>query len=422
MNDDDLTTDLGRELRDRSDAMHGTSLGLADVQQKARSIRRRRTVTAVGGAVAAIALIVPTAALANHHGGRTTEPLPATQSVTPTPSPTTSEGQQPPAGVLDVSDLPTGDAPRVEYVTGGNTLHQIDGSSVEIPTRYPVNSFVVLTDGSHIWLTRDNGTTYVEVQDLDGTLHDPVPSVGSLAVNPSHSIAAWVTPDGQVMVWTLGAKAQKPLGDPLAAGSELRMAAVTGDDCALACTVYVNVASPQGGDAPWEPWEVSASQTQLLRDGGYLTVSDISRAGVTIGLTKITDIDTCSKVLGGGEFAGWSTCKNQLASFSTEGGLVLATPTYYDGLGPTSIAMYAVSGGPRLFERRSDAKHQAFYAQPGPAWEDEKHLLASVFQDGRWSIVRIAADGTMEYAVPPIAGADVENPFVLATGGPAVGD
>ncbi len=160
----------------------------------------------------------------------------------------------------------------------------------------------------------------------------------------------------------------------------------------------------------------------MLRDGGYLTVSDISQAGVTIGLTKITDVDSCSKVLGGGEFAGWSTCKNQLTSFSTEGGLVLATPTYYDGLGPTSIAMYAASGGPRLFERQSDAKHQAFYAQPGPAWEDDKHVLASVFQDGRWALVRIAADGSMEYAVQPVAGGNVANPYVLATGGPTRGD
>ena len=423
MNDDDLTTDLGRELRDRSDAMHGSSLTLADVQHKARSIRRRRAATAVGGAVAAIALIVPTAALANHHG-HTTEPLPpATQSVTPTPSPTVAEGQQPPAGVLDVSDLPTGAAPGMEYVTGGTTLHQIDGSTVDIPTRYPVSSFVVLTDGSHIWLTRDhNGTTYVEVQDLDGTLHDPVPSAGSLAVNPLHSIAAWVSPDGQVTVWTLGATEARPLGDPLTAGSELRMGAVSGDDCALACTVYVNVNSAQGGDAPWVPWEVTESVTHVLRDGGYLTVSDISQAGLTIGLTKITDFDTCSKLSGGGEFQGFSTCKNQLTSFSTEGDLVLAPPAYFDGLGPTSIAMVNASGGPLLFERKSDAKHQAFYAFPGPAWEDDKHVVASVFQDGRWALVRIAADGSMDYAVPPVAGENVENPYVLATGGPTRGD
>ena len=98
MNDNDLTTDLGRELHDRADAMLGSSLGLADVQRKARSIRRRRTAVAVGGVAAAVALIVPTAVLANHHNGRSIEPLPATQSVTPTPSPTTAQGQQPAPG------------------------------------------------------------------------------------------------------------------------------------------------------------------------------------------------------------------------------------------------------------------------------------------------------------------------------------
>ncbi len=87
MNDDDLTTDLGRELHGRSEAMHGSSLALADVRQTARSIRRRRTATAIGGAVAAVALIIPTAAIASHQGHRTSPLPPATQSVTPLPAP-----------------------------------------------------------------------------------------------------------------------------------------------------------------------------------------------------------------------------------------------------------------------------------------------------------------------------------------------
>ena len=174
MNDDDLTTDLGRALRDHSDAMHGTSLALADVQHKARSIRRRRAATAVGGAVAAIALIVPTAALANHTG-RSIEPLPATQSVTPTPSPTTSEGRQPPTGVLDVSDLPTGAAPATDYVYQGR-LHLTDGSTGEVNTRYSPRDFVELADGARVWQTTDQGTPYIEIQDFDGSFHDPVRS------------------------------------------------------------------------------------------------------------------------------------------------------------------------------------------------------------------------------------------------------
>ena len=43
-------------------------------------------------------------------------------------------------------------------------------------------------------------------------------------------------------------------------------------------------------------------------------------------------------------------------------------------------------------------------------------MLAPVFQDGMWSIVRFASDGSMEYAMTPVPGQDVENPYVLATG------
>jgi hypothetical protein len=42
-------------------------------------------------------------------------------------------------------------------------------------------------------------------------------------------------------------------------------------------------------------------------------------------------------------------------------------------------------------------------------------VVAPVFQDGMWAVVRFASNGSMEYAVPPAAGDEMENPFVLAT-------
>jgi hypothetical protein len=417
--DDDLTNDLTRELHGRVDAMPGSALGLGDVQRKARSIRRRRTATALVGAAAAVALIVPTAALATHSGHRD-EPGPATtQSPTPTQTTATADGNQPAPGVLDVSDLPTGAAPQMDYVYKG-VFHFADGGVGRVNTRYTPSQFVELADGARVWQTTDQGTPYVEIQDTDGTFHDPVRSGWGLSVNRTHSIAAWLTPSGQVMIWEGWASQPRPLGDPVP-GSEPKLGPVTGvgqatpgqpgPDCqASSCTVIVNVPG-----ATWQPWEVSESGTQKLLDGSYLTVADQSEAGLTIGYTRITDSGNCSKLLGGGEFQGFSTCKNTLESFSPDGRLILGTPAYPDGVGSNEIAMYDLEGH-RLFDRGSTPKIQPTFNQS--VWEDNSHVLIPVYQEGEWSLVRVASDGSLEYAVTPRPGVDVtENPYVIPTGG-----
>ncbi|WP_151083275.1 hypothetical protein [Nocardioides cynanchi] len=399
--DDDLTTELNRELRGRSDTMRGSALDFGDVQRKARSIRRRRTATAVVGAAAAVALIVPTAALATHSGHRD-EPGPANPS-TPTPTQTTTttaDGHQPAPGVLDVSDLPTGAPPRIAYLGRGSSEHPF--------SPFPATSFTQLNDGTDVVEMNNEGSFEVMVSSPDGAHSGPYGSSAGLAVDPSHSIAAWVDRTGQVMTWTAGAAKPRPLGDPVP-GQDLRIAAVTGDDCSLACSVIVNV-----HDAQHQPWTVDASGSQPLRDGGYLDVNDVDDAGLTIGLYRITDSSTCSKLLGGGEFQGFETCQAQLTSFSPDGRLILGLPSYFDGLGPGGISMYDLSGR-RLFERSSTVKSQAYFSEA--TWEDATHLLAATFQDGKWSLVRIASDGSMEYAVAPAPGPYDSSPFVLPTGG-----
>ncbi|HEX4685156.1 MAG TPA: hypothetical protein VH228_00140 [Nocardioides sp.] len=418
---DDLTRTLTRELEQRSHAMDGTPLHLADVQGRARSIRRRRTTTAVAGVAAAVALIVPAVSLATHTSGKP-EPAPA---ITQTPSPTqtaTDDGQQPAAGVLDVSDLPTGAEPRVEYLTDGQVLHEADGSTVNVDTRYPVVSFTVLSDGTHLWLTADGDTPYVEVQDAEGNVSAPVRSgTWDVGVNNANTVGAWVRPDGQVMVRNSSATEPLEYGDPIRATDDMRMGPVLGDHCGAAgdsCEVYVNVSDPKA-DPSWRPWLVDVNGTQPYLDGTYLILSDVSESGLSIGYRSITDFGSCSILLGGGEFQGFQTCKHALVSFSPDSRLILADPAYHDGIGNGEIAMYDV-GGKLLWDRHGTAKAQAFY--PTAEWEDAEHALAPVFQDGEWSIVRFASDGSMEYAVTPIPGQDVDHPFVVATGGPVLAD
>jgi hypothetical protein len=409
---DELATRLTRTLTDQADVMAGSSLALATVQGRARRIRRRRAATAVVAAAAAVAVVVPTVALASHTGGRP-EPAPATQ--TPSRTLTTTDPAQPKAGVLDVSDLPTGAPPALEYLRSGR-LHFIDGGSGTVNTQYTPVAFLDMYDGSRVWQTSHGSASYIEIQDTDGTFHEPVRTSLGLRTNPGHTIAAWLTTSGQVVVWEAGATDPRPLGDPVP-GSELTLGAVSGNDCSLACTVYVNTADAQGN---LQPWEVTDSGSQPTRDGSYLTVADVASNGLTIGLDKISDSGSCSKLLGGGEFQGFSTCRNTLVSFSPDGRLVLADPAYHDGIGNGEIAMYRTDGGDPLFQRHSTESAQSFY--PEARWEDATHVLAPVFQDGQWSIVRIGSDGSMEYAVAPVPGTDANSPFVLATGGTAYGD
>jgi len=415
---DDLTGTLTRELAERAGVMDGSTLHLADVQGRARSIRRRRTAAVLAGAAAAVAVIVPTAVLATHSNGRP-EPAPATQSPAPSESPSASADHQPAPGVLDVSDLPAGGPPVVDYVRNG-VFHAADGSTYDVATRYTPVEFVELADGSVVWHTvDDNGAGHVEIRDPDGVYHEPVRTTSQLSVNAAHSIVAWLTPSGQVMIWEGWASQPRALGDPVP-GDDVRIGPVTGSgeaapgqpgpDCRQSsCTVVVNV-----HDGPNQPWVVDDSGSQPLRDGGFLDVNDVSRDGLTVGLTRITDFKTCSRLLGGGEFEGFETCANQLTSFSPDGQLVLALPSYFDGVGPGGIAVYDLAGE-RLFHRNATVDAQSYFL--GQTWEDDSHVLAATYQDGRWAVVRFAVDGSMEYAVPPVKGPYETSPFILPTGG-----
>jgi hypothetical protein len=414
-NRDDLATTLARELHQQVDTMD-SSLLLGEVQVRARSIQRRRATAAVAGTVLAVALVVPAVSLLDHSGNRVS-PAPGPATTSPTPSPS-ADGQQPPRDVLDVSDLPTGAPPRMFYVQDG-ALQLPDGEGDgQLQTHYTPNGFVSLNDGARVWQTVDHGTPYVEIEDADGGFHDPVRSDWGLTVNQSHTVVAWLDPSGQVVIWEGRATEPRPLGDPVP-GADLRLGPVIGQGVGAdggggpgcsdgSCTVYVNAADSH------RVWEVSDTGTQQLTDGGYLVLNDQSEAGLSIGLTRITDFGSCSRLQGGGEFQGFKTCENELTTFSPDGGLILAEPPYSDGLGAGAIAMFDLDGH-RVFERHSTARAQAVVTSA--VWEDDAHVLATMFQAGKWSVVRIASDGSMEYAVPPIAGQDLDNPFVLPTGG-----
>ena len=71
------------------------------------------------------------------------------------------------------------------------------------------------------------------------------------------------------------------------------------------------------------------------------------------------------------------------------------------------------TAGDLLSHRSTTKKAPAFYNDA--VWEDETHVLLTVFQDGMWSMVRMDVQGAMEYAIAPQQGNQDNVPWRFET-------
>jgi len=108
-----------------------------------------------------------------------------------------------------------------------------------------------------------------------------------------------------------------------------------------------------------------------------------------------------------------ATCDYALDEFSPDGSYVLASDTYGDGIGSGTIAVFETDGDRLSYRNNRSAKDIRFYNSA--VWEDETHVLFTLFQDGQWSMVRMGVDGALELALPPQAGKAEEVPWHFPT-------
>jgi len=170
------------------------------------------------------------------------------------------------------------------------------------------------------------------------------------------------------------------------------------------CTVFVNSAD---GSRAW----VSTSHGIVDSAGTMKSVADAVPMRV-IGIASRTDEGSCSGLWEKARRPTWTTCDFTLLQFSPDGARMLGTDPYLDGLGQRTVAFLDAKGGV-LTHFRSP--------QDGPtiiqmAWEDPDHALAVVVERNSWSVLRVGVDGSMEYAVAPVEGDNVQRPFVLPEG------
>jgi len=412
---------LRHALHGKVDQMTSSPLATRDVHDRARGIRRRRTAMAGAGIAAALAIIVPTAMFAGAaFDDDTTPPITSsspspTQATDPTQSPTEPDG--PVQGIFDVNDLPEGAAPAVDYAevdeerggVDGGVIHTTDGREVDLPSGRLVE-FAALGDGWVVDMAdSDDATERVYLLDSVGNYSEPWDAMGGLAVAADGSAVAWVGADQVVRVASpsdvleLGA-----MPDDL---SSYSAAGVVGPDCSSSadCTVLVN----DGGVTP-EVFEVSADRVRPV--GDYTKVTS-SRGSLVAAVSSVDDLEpsSCSDVLDvvSGDVA-WHTCDNTMGAFSPDGGAVVGLEPYLSGIGSAALDVLDAGTGRPLLELA--------YAAPGvpsfstvEAWEDDDHLLSIVWRDNEFSIVRIALDGSMEYAVAPVKAGDADSQYRLPT-------
>lgn len=419
--EDDLTRALHKEV----DGLHESPLGLDDVRGHASTLRRRRRVAVGAGIAAALVIVVPTAIAATGGLDRAGDDLPPatasptvteatesapTESPAPSPSPTDSAG--PATTAFDVSDLPTGAPPAIEW-SDGRDAHRADGTVVADVLPAGADGFAPMGSGWVVTTRDDQGGGYAQWVPESGVSTAQVHELdGDLATSPDGEVVAWAGPAGGVRL--IQRDGDEVLEMPaISAAGPYDAVAVTTEDCKegrstdAGCTVFANTLGEQPG--------LWASSSHGFADRYDEEVQQLTAwsEGVYAGITAFNeDLTTCSAVREPDTLSTvWETCDHRLVAFSPDGDHLLGVGSIGDGFADTQTAILDAADGTVLVDLRSDQKTQTGVLQL--AWEDDSHALAVTYADGQWAVVRIGLDGTMEYAVPPRRGSDFERPFYL---------
>ena len=423
--DHDHEDALARALHQKVDGLHESPLGLDDVRGHAGTLQHRRRTAIGAGIAAALVIVVPTAIAATGGLDRAEDDLPlATASPTvteatesgptesPAPSPSSTDSAGPATTPFDVSDLPTGAPPGIEW-SEGRDVHRADGTVVAGVLPDGADGLAPMGAGWVVTTRDDQGGVYAQWIPASGVGTAQVYELdGDLATSPDGEVVAWSEPAGGVRI--IQRDGDEVVEMPaISAPGAYDAVAVSSEDCKegrstdAGCTVFVNTLGEQAG--LWaatshgftDRYDEEVQQLTAWSEGGYAGITAFNEDLTTC--SAVREPDTLSTI--------WDTCDHRLVAFSPDGGHLLGVGSVGDGFADTQAAILDAADGTVLVDLRSDQKTQTGVLQL--AWEDESHALLVTYADGQWAVVRLGLDGTMEYAVPPRRGSDFERPFFL---------
>lgn len=409
MNPTNHNPDLSRSLARHADQFArrgGSELEIDQVLARAGEIRRGRRMraTLVMAAVVA-AIVVPVGIVSVGTNGT---------------NGTNGDEQPGPAAPVQVDESPLtldglkqGDQPHIGYVSGG--VFENGGLGVDLSALAdPIREVAALPGGLLVATQTEFGDLEARYVDQTGNVGPGSwPMEGGFAVSDDGNIGAFVQPDGTPVAVQADGRSFDLARIPR--GTGFNAAAVGGPDCALAaeytgCQVWVTTS----GEKP-ESWVSPASGEASPVAAPFRQLTDVVDGSFITGVTEVKDdLTTCYAVASFEPDTRplWSICGTQLRAFSPDGSRLLGQPDG-DGSGAVGLAVHdAAKGGDALLDL--DTTRDAFLGRM--VWEDDTHVLATVYEKGRWAILRIGLDGSREYAVTPVASNDdVSPPFVLPT-------
>ena len=390
--------ELTRELQARAADVPGEILTLDDVKRAAHRLRWQRR-AAVGAAAAVVVAIAVPVGLSVSAGWDRSGPDLA-PSPSPTPLPT-----EPKHVVLTTDVVEESGEPAIPYLYDG-AINLPTGTLVGVPGSY--DGLARLGEG---WVLTGNdasGNRAVTFADSDGQVTETVPGSGWVALSADGSLVAF-TEGNQVKVrsattgetWTMPGKTEGD-GYPVGVVGQDGRCETTPADSLYVCTVYLNDdsgAKVTGGEFVGMP--------------PYVEVADLSVDGTTSGTVSATDAGSCSEVNYGDGQALWGTCDYSLGRFSPDGGLVIGRPAYLDGAGDDLVAILDATTGALLAEFKSSPENPAMINNA--VWENDRTMLATVYQDGTWTLMRMTADGELTRVTDLVGGEDFSPPLFLPT-------
>lgn len=397
---------LTRELRERSADVGGHPIGLDAVRQSARKIRRRRNI--VSGAVAAVvaSVALPTGVAVTSAINGPDQPVKnphvaTSPSDTPAPTPR-PDGTFP----LTLRGLPSGDAPRADYVLRqARTLVTPEGT-VDLPEAY--SQIVPFQDG---WMAlADSKQEGLDNVRLDAELNVVERSLGGegIVLNSDGTRLLYVVRDFNVPGRTV------LVDTPAIPGYERDQ--VTWDMPSGRWLVPVGylgegraVVQALDGEDPYVALVVDDADPHVSQIKGFSHVTAVSEAkGLLAGVVSYDDLtgSTCSEVVDPVEDTTVRrTCDYEIMSFSPDGSHAVAAPSEGDGQGPSALTVLDTTTWKPVatFTPPKDT----VVAVQGTAWEDDDTVLAVLVEGNDYGIVRAGIDGRLELTTKTVTSNDM---------------